>query len=194
MASHAPNPNAYTGKERLIISLDIGTATSSVSFCHLFPGQVPRISVVTRWPGQETAAGDSTVRFGAVLQLFCFKNLCNFRCRLCCVALLGNHMRSALKFLNVKRTMAAINAYPRSSSSAFLCQYVCFSLTEHCIYQSPPRPDEIGLEATRNISSSEKSLDFRNIRALSQLSTRTHPQVFRRTGSQRTRNLEEAST
>ncbi|KAG8818577.1 hypothetical protein FRC17_010781 [Serendipita sp. 399] len=48
-------------KERLIVSFDIGTTCSAVSFVHMYPGANPEPRLVTRWPGQPLASGDSKV-------------------------------------------------------------------------------------------------------------------------------------
>ncbi|KZV80678.1 hypothetical protein EXIGLDRAFT_780665 [Exidia glandulosa HHB12029] len=50
---------AYAGSEKLVFSIDLGTTNSGISFAHLEPGSAPRVRSVTRWPGQEDAAGDS---------------------------------------------------------------------------------------------------------------------------------------
>lgn len=33
-----------------------------MAYCHLFPGTVPVVRIVNKWPGQEEVAGDSKVR------------------------------------------------------------------------------------------------------------------------------------
>lgn len=38
-------PKTYAGKEKLVISFDIGTSMSTISFCHLCPGEVPTVKV-----------------------------------------------------------------------------------------------------------------------------------------------------
>ncbi|EJD54462.1 hypothetical protein AURDEDRAFT_110099 [Auricularia subglabra TFB-10046 SS5] len=50
--------DAYAGDEKLVFGLDVGTTMSAVSFCHLQVGAHPRVRLVTKWPGQEDAAGD----------------------------------------------------------------------------------------------------------------------------------------
>ena len=41
--------NTYKGdRETIIISIDVGTTYSGVSFARLFPGEVPKIEGVTR--------------------------------------------------------------------------------------------------------------------------------------------------
>ncbi|KAH7096190.1 hypothetical protein BKA62DRAFT_720363 [Auriculariales sp. MPI-PUGE-AT-0066] len=63
---------AYSGQERLAFGIDLGTTMSAVTFAHLEDGEEPRIRLVTRWPGQEDAAGDckvpSIVRYNSVGQ------------------------------------------------------------------------------------------------------------------------------
>lgn len=59
MASLFDKP--YNSEERLIIALDIGTTHSAVSFVHAYPGSQIDIRMVTRWPGQSEAAGDSKI-------------------------------------------------------------------------------------------------------------------------------------
>ncbi|KZV99293.1 hypothetical protein EXIGLDRAFT_831623 [Exidia glandulosa HHB12029] len=51
----------YNGDEKLVIAVDLGTTNSGISFAHLQPGAAPRVRSVTRWPGQEDAAGDSKI-------------------------------------------------------------------------------------------------------------------------------------
>lgn len=51
----------YSGEEKLIISLDIGCTHTAVSFTHAYPGSKIDIKMVTRWPGQPEASGDSKV-------------------------------------------------------------------------------------------------------------------------------------
>ncbi|KAF9817090.1 hypothetical protein IEO21_03672 [Rhodonia placenta] len=52
----------YKGPTRkLVIAFDVGTTYSGVAYALLNPGEVPRIQGVTRFPGQENAAGDSKV-------------------------------------------------------------------------------------------------------------------------------------
>lgn len=50
--------DAYAGDEKLVFGIDLGTTMSAVSFCHLQVGAQPRVRLVTKWPGQEDAAGD----------------------------------------------------------------------------------------------------------------------------------------
>ncbi|KAI0629325.1 hypothetical protein C8Q77DRAFT_1220485 [Trametes polyzona] len=52
----------YQGLVRkLVVAMDIGTTFSGVSYAILDPGEVPKIQGVTRFPGQENAAGDSKI-------------------------------------------------------------------------------------------------------------------------------------
>ncbi|KAI8977711.1 hypothetical protein BD414DRAFT_538976 [Trametes punicea] len=55
-------PRPYQGSVRkLVIAMDIGTTYSGVAYTILDPGEVPKIQGVTRFPGQENAAGDSKI-------------------------------------------------------------------------------------------------------------------------------------
>ncbi|KZW00534.1 hypothetical protein EXIGLDRAFT_639271 [Exidia glandulosa HHB12029] len=49
----------YTGDEKIVLGIDLGTTRSAVSYAHLQAGSVPKVRTVTRWPGQEDVAGDS---------------------------------------------------------------------------------------------------------------------------------------
>ncbi|KZW03071.1 hypothetical protein EXIGLDRAFT_728597 [Exidia glandulosa HHB12029] len=51
----------YNGDEKVVFSIDLGTTNTGISFAHLQPGAAPRVRSVTRWPGQEDAAGDSKI-------------------------------------------------------------------------------------------------------------------------------------
>ncbi|PFH47317.1 hypothetical protein AMATHDRAFT_6868 [Amanita thiersii Skay4041] len=52
----------YQGYQRkLVISFDIGTTFSGVSYAVLEPGQTPQIHGVTQFPGQEQVGGDSKI-------------------------------------------------------------------------------------------------------------------------------------
>ncbi|KAL1941029.1 hypothetical protein VTO73DRAFT_7665 [Trametes versicolor] len=52
----------YHGPVRkLVVAMDVGTTYSGVAFAVLDPGEVPKISGVTRFPGQENAVGDSKI-------------------------------------------------------------------------------------------------------------------------------------
>ncbi|ORY73067.1 hypothetical protein BCR35DRAFT_354200 [Leucosporidium creatinivorum] len=44
----------YTGAERLVIGIDVGTTSSAVSLSHLQPGVIPIIRTVTSWPDSPT--------------------------------------------------------------------------------------------------------------------------------------------
>ncbi|GAA5871101.1 hypothetical protein JCM1840_007590 [Sporobolomyces johnsonii] len=46
----------YSGVEKLVMCLDVGTTQSAVSIMHLQPGVLPKIRSVTRWPGDATTA------------------------------------------------------------------------------------------------------------------------------------------
>ncbi|KAI0750422.1 hypothetical protein C8Q74DRAFT_368077 [Fomes fomentarius] len=53
---------AYAGLVRkLVLGIDVGTTYSGVSYAILDPGEIPQIQWVTRYPGQENAAGDSKI-------------------------------------------------------------------------------------------------------------------------------------
>lgn len=41
----------YHGKEKFVVSMDIGTLYTSVSFAHCYPGTRARVQMVTHWPG-----------------------------------------------------------------------------------------------------------------------------------------------
>ncbi|CCM04625.1 uncharacterized protein FIBRA_06809 [Fibroporia radiculosa] len=57
-----PSLQPYKGASRkLVIALDVGTTYSGIAYALLDPGEVPRIQGVTRFPGQENAAGDSKI-------------------------------------------------------------------------------------------------------------------------------------
>ncbi|TBU25276.1 hypothetical protein BD311DRAFT_853631 [Dichomitus squalens] len=57
-----PSLQAYKGTFRkLVIGIDIGTTYSGIAYAVLDPGEVPQIHGVTRFPGQENAAGDSKI-------------------------------------------------------------------------------------------------------------------------------------
>ncbi|KAH7088645.1 hypothetical protein BKA62DRAFT_835565 [Auriculariales sp. MPI-PUGE-AT-0066] len=51
----------YTGPEKLVVAIDLGTTMSAVAFAHLLNGEEARVRVVTRWPGQEEFSGDCKV-------------------------------------------------------------------------------------------------------------------------------------
>ncbi|KAK7472142.1 hypothetical protein VKT23_000264 [Stygiomarasmius scandens] len=52
----------YNGNQRnLLISMDVGTTFSGVSYCLLDPGIVPEIKAVTRFPAQEHVGGDAKI-------------------------------------------------------------------------------------------------------------------------------------
>ncbi|KAI5114568.1 hypothetical protein M0805_008181 [Coniferiporia weirii] len=52
----------YRGESRrLVISFDVGTTFSGVSYCLLDPGQEPKICNITRYPGQEHVSGSSKI-------------------------------------------------------------------------------------------------------------------------------------
>ncbi|KAF5317081.1 hypothetical protein D9611_003545 [Ephemerocybe angulata] len=46
---------------RLLLAFDIGTTFSGISYSILYPGKVPEIRPVTRYPSQEKAGGDSKI-------------------------------------------------------------------------------------------------------------------------------------
>ncbi|KAI0773051.1 hypothetical protein BD413DRAFT_656213 [Trametes elegans] len=52
----------YQGSVRkLVMAMDIGTTFSGVAYAILDPGEAPKIQGITRFPGQENAAGDSKI-------------------------------------------------------------------------------------------------------------------------------------
>ncbi|KZV96876.1 hypothetical protein EXIGLDRAFT_400207 [Exidia glandulosa HHB12029] len=48
----------YQGREKLLFAIDIGTTMTAVFRVHLLRGNIPDITPVSRWPGQEHALGD----------------------------------------------------------------------------------------------------------------------------------------
>ncbi|OSX61856.1 hypothetical protein POSPLADRAFT_1145484 [Postia placenta MAD-698-R-SB12] len=57
-----PSAKPYGGTTRkLVIAFDVGTTYSGIAYALLDPGEVPKIQGVTRFPGQENAAGDSKI-------------------------------------------------------------------------------------------------------------------------------------
>ncbi|OCH89888.1 hypothetical protein OBBRIDRAFT_835494 [Obba rivulosa] len=46
---------------KLVIAMDVGTTFSGVGYCILDPGEVPHVTGVRRFPGQEGRAGDSKI-------------------------------------------------------------------------------------------------------------------------------------
>ncbi|PVF93798.1 hypothetical protein CPB86DRAFT_876888 [Serendipita vermifera] len=61
MASTFRSDKRHLGDENIIISMDIGTTHSAVSFSHLCRDDYPSVRLVTRWPGQENATGDAKI-------------------------------------------------------------------------------------------------------------------------------------
>ncbi|OSC99572.1 hypothetical protein PYCCODRAFT_1394827 [Trametes coccinea BRFM310] len=52
----------YQGTVRkLVVAMDVGTTYSGVAYAILDPGEVPQIQGITRFPGQENAAGSSKI-------------------------------------------------------------------------------------------------------------------------------------
>ncbi|KAG8813936.1 hypothetical protein FRC17_001372 [Serendipita sp. 399] len=52
---------AYQRDETIILSFDIGTTHTAVSFSHAIPGERPDVRSVIKWPGQPEASGDSKI-------------------------------------------------------------------------------------------------------------------------------------
>ncbi|GAA5916449.1 hypothetical protein JCM5296_006567 [Sporobolomyces johnsonii] len=46
----------YSGSQKLVMCLDVGTTQSGVSLMHLQPGVLPKVRVVNRWPGDANSA------------------------------------------------------------------------------------------------------------------------------------------
>ncbi|KAG1799634.1 hypothetical protein EV424DRAFT_1332401 [Suillus variegatus] len=46
---------------KLVLAFDVGVVYSSISYCILQPGKVPKIELVTRYPAQEHSGGDSKI-------------------------------------------------------------------------------------------------------------------------------------
>ncbi|PVF93793.1 hypothetical protein CPB86DRAFT_789737 [Serendipita vermifera] len=61
MASVYRSDVRHTGDEKLVICMDIGITQSAVSFVHMYNNDYPTVRMVTRWPGQESAAGDAKI-------------------------------------------------------------------------------------------------------------------------------------
>ncbi|PVF96862.1 hypothetical protein CPB86DRAFT_786494 [Serendipita vermifera] len=51
----------HRGEENIVISFDIGTTHSAVSFSYLYPGEYPEVRSVIKWPGQPESSGDSKI-------------------------------------------------------------------------------------------------------------------------------------
>ncbi|KAG8790302.1 hypothetical protein FRC17_007218, partial [Serendipita sp. 399] len=51
----------YTAEEKIVIAMDIGTTHTGVSYVYCYPGQKPRVNLVTLWPGQATASGAAKI-------------------------------------------------------------------------------------------------------------------------------------
>ncbi|PVF96872.1 hypothetical protein CPB86DRAFT_476873 [Serendipita vermifera] len=51
----------HKGTESIVIAFDIGTTHSAVSFSYLYPGELPDVRAVIRWPGQLEASSDSKI-------------------------------------------------------------------------------------------------------------------------------------
>ncbi|PVF96877.1 hypothetical protein CPB86DRAFT_826887 [Serendipita vermifera] len=51
----------YIGVENILISFDIGTTQSAVSFSYVYPGEYPEVRTVIKWPGQPESSGDSKI-------------------------------------------------------------------------------------------------------------------------------------
>ncbi|KAI1793722.1 hypothetical protein LXA43DRAFT_202911 [Ganoderma leucocontextum] len=57
-----PASEAYRGLVRkLVVGIDVGTTFSGVSYAILDPGEVPSIHSITRYPGQESEAGNCKI-------------------------------------------------------------------------------------------------------------------------------------
>lgn len=56
-----PRPKFKGDRKRLVLSFDIGTTFSGISYSILTPGRVPEIRPVTRYPHQEAVGGDAKV-------------------------------------------------------------------------------------------------------------------------------------
>ncbi|KAG8776438.1 hypothetical protein FS842_001382 [Serendipita sp. 407] len=51
----------YKQDEAIILSFDIGTTHTAVSFSHAIPGERPDVRPVMKWPGQPEASGETKV-------------------------------------------------------------------------------------------------------------------------------------
>ncbi|KAG8793594.1 hypothetical protein FRC17_008431, partial [Serendipita sp. 399] len=52
----------YYGQEKIVITMDIGTTQSAVSYSHLNPQAKPTVNMVTQWPGQAASSGAAKIR------------------------------------------------------------------------------------------------------------------------------------
>ncbi|KAH9946441.1 hypothetical protein B0H21DRAFT_693711 [Amylocystis lapponica] len=48
-------------RRKLVVAFDVGTTYSGAAYALLDPGEIPKIQSITRYPGQENAAGDSKI-------------------------------------------------------------------------------------------------------------------------------------
>ncbi|KAG8846504.1 hypothetical protein FRB91_000722 [Serendipita sp. 411] len=51
----------YTAEEKIVVAMDIGTTHTGVSYVYCYPGQKPRVNLVTLWPGQAVASGAAKI-------------------------------------------------------------------------------------------------------------------------------------
>ncbi|KIM20210.1 hypothetical protein M408DRAFT_145986 [Serendipita vermifera MAFF 305830] len=51
----------YKGPEKFLVSMDIGTTQSAVSFAHFAPGTLTCARIVTHWPGQVQSSGEAKI-------------------------------------------------------------------------------------------------------------------------------------
>ncbi|KAK4703803.1 hypothetical protein P7C70_g2413, partial [Phenoliferia sp. Uapishka_3] len=58
-------PAIYTGHEKLVLSIDIGTTTSAVALAHLAPGTVPMVQPVTKFENTTDASVPTEVYYNA---------------------------------------------------------------------------------------------------------------------------------
>ncbi|KAG9021757.1 hypothetical protein FS842_006454 [Serendipita sp. 407] len=57
--AHYTSDTKYNREEKIVIAIDLGTTHSAVSYSYLYPDDLPQVRLVTKWPGQPEASGDS---------------------------------------------------------------------------------------------------------------------------------------
>ncbi|CAG7852393.1 SubName: Full=Uncharacterized protein {ECO:0000313/EMBL:CCA74286.1} [Serendipita indica DSM 11827] len=61
MASVYTSDTVYSGNETLVVAMDLGTTHTGASFTYLYPGEKPKVHLVTLWPGQPEASGAAKI-------------------------------------------------------------------------------------------------------------------------------------
>ncbi|KAG8837726.1 hypothetical protein FRC18_008228 [Serendipita sp. 400] len=59
--AHYTSDTKYNREEKIVIAIDLGTTHSAVSYSYLYPDDLPQVRLVTKWPGQPEASGDSKI-------------------------------------------------------------------------------------------------------------------------------------